>query len=93
MKFKAELLEGELGWKDRGTVTRSSLLVEGEVEIFNVEENELVLRTFSLDGGQEDYTLLKTTLQIGQDEIFLYGWLKSDKDVTKVRYKLKPIKL
>jgi hypothetical protein len=87
MKFKAELLEGELGWKDRGEPA------EGEVEIFNVEENELVLRTFSLDGGQEDYTLLKTTLQIGVDEIFLYGWLKSDKDVFKVRYKLKPIKL
>ena len=79
MKFKAELLEGESP--------------EGEVEIFNTEENELVLRTFTLDSGQQDYTLLKTALQIGADEIFLYGWLKSDKDVTKVRYKLKPIKL
>ena len=79
MKFKAELLEGESP--------------EGEVEIFNTEENELVLRTFTLDSGQQDYTLLKTALQIGKDEMFLYGWLKSDKDVTKVRYKLKPIKL
>ena len=87
MKFKAELLEGELGWKDRGEPA------EGEVEIFNVEENELVLRTFTLDSGQQDYTLLKTTLQIGVDEIFLYGWLKSDNDVFRVRYKLKPIKL
>ena len=87
MKFKAELLEGELGWKDRGEPA------EGEVEIFNVEENELVLRTFTLDSGQQDYTLLKTTLHIGVDEIFLYGWLKSDYDVFRVRYKLKPIKL
>ena len=87
MKFKAELLEGELGWKDRGEPA------EGEVEIFNVEENELVLRTFTLDSGQQDHTLLKTTLQIGVDEIFLYGWLKSDNDVFRVRYKLKPIKL
>ena len=79
MKFKAELLEGESP--------------EGEVEIFNTEENELILRTFTLDSGQQDYTLLKTALQIGVDEMFLYGWLKDKDNVTKVRYKLKPIKL
>ena len=87
MKFKFELLEGELGWKDRGEPN------EGEVEIFNVEENELTLRTFSLDKGQEDYTMLRSALQIGMNEIFLYGWLKNKDDVFKVRYKLKPIKL
>ena len=87
MKFKFELLEGELGWKERGEPK------EGEVEIFNTEENELTLRTFSLDHGRQDYTLLKTALQIGKDELFLYGHLKSNKDVFKVRYKLKPIKL
>jgi len=77
MKFKAELLEGESP--------------EGEVEIFNVEENELVLRTYDLKNGKQDYTLLKTALQIGVNEMFLYGWLKDKDDVTKVRYKLQPV--
>ena len=80
MKFKFELLEGELGWKERGEP------MEGEVEIFNTEENELTLRA-----NNKDYTLLKSALQIGKDEIFLYGWLKNENDVSKVRYKLKPL--
>ena len=82
MKFKFELLEGELGWKERGEPK------EGELEIFNTEENELSLRS-----GNSEYILLKSALQIGMNEIFLYGWLKNKDDVFKVRYKLKPIKL
>ena len=78
MKFNVEVLEGNSP--------------SGQVEIFNVEENELTLRVYDLDNGKQDYTLLKSALQIGMDEMFLYGWLKTNKDIEKVRYKLKVVK-
>ena len=78
MKFNVEVLEGNSP--------------AGQVEIFNVEENELTLRVYDLDNGKQDYTLLKSALQIGMDEMFLYGWLKTNTDIEKVRYKLKVVK-
>ena len=76
MKFKIELLEADKNYEPHEEV----------VEIFNTEENELTLRS-----GDVERKLLKSALQIGMDEMFLYGWLTQGNDVLKVRYKLQPV--
>ena len=72
MKFKPEILDSEL-----------DIEFSDEIEIINVEENEL-----SLIDKDKQYTLQKTALQIGVNEIFLYGHIILKDKVGQIKIKL-----
>ncbi|MAR67045.1 MAG: hypothetical protein CL833_07345 [Crocinitomicaceae bacterium] len=57
-------------------------------EIISTELNELKLKAFNKEKGFKEYRIINSTLQIGQHEIFLYGWLKDNYKQIRIKYAL-----
>ena len=57
-------------------------------EIISTELNELKLKAFNKEKGFKEYRIINSTLQIGQHEIFLYGWLKDNCKQIRIKYAL-----
>jgi hypothetical protein len=60
-------------------------------DIISTELNELKLKAFNKQEGFKEYKVLNSTLQIGTDKIFLYGWLKYNCKQIRIKYALNKI--
>ena len=57
-------------------------------EIISSELNEIKLKAFNKQEGFKNYQIINSTLQIGNDQIFLYGRLKNNSKTFRVKYAL-----
>ena len=63
-------------------------------EIISTELNQLKLKVFNRNdflhklSGSKEYELQNSTLQIGKEEIFLYGWIMYKDKSFRIKYAL-----